>query len=100
MFLLLGVLTPVIASTVGALVGLVVNYQIARMWVFRGRDSLSYPFAKFFIVALTGVGVNAAILSLAILYSPVWTGQIVATGCALLSGYVLNDLWSFRARKA
>ena len=62
MYLLLGPLTPVVASTVGAAAGLVCNYALARIWVFAGRDSLSYPFVKFVLVALSGVGVNAAML--------------------------------------
>ena len=95
LFMLLPVLEPVTASTIGAIAGLIVNFQLAHRWVFRGRDGLRYPFVKFVTVALAGIGVNAAILSLMILYLPVLAGQMVATACVLLVGYVPNDLWSF-----
>ena len=95
LFAFLPVLAPVIASTIGAIAGLIVNFQLAHRWVFRGRDGLRYPFVKFVVVALVGIGVNAAILSLMILYLPVLAGQLIATACVLLVGYVLNDLWSF-----
>jgi putative flippase GtrA len=100
MYLLLGALTPVVASTIGAAAGLVCNYALARMWVFAERDTLSYPFVKFVLVALGGIGVNAAILSLAVLSMPVWTAQVCATLCTFVAGYTLNDLWSFRAQEA
>lgn len=100
MYLLLAALTPVVASTIGASAGLVCNYALARIWVFAERDSLSYPFVKFVLVALGGVGVNAAILSLAVLSMPVWTAQVSATICTFFAGYTLNNLWSFRAQQA
>lgn len=96
---LLPILTPVVASTVGAIAGLIVNFQLAHKWVFQGRDGLRYPFVKFVIVAFAGIGVNAAILSLMILYLPVMAAQLVATACVFLVGYVLNDLWSFGGRR-
>jgi putative flippase GtrA len=98
MYLLLGSLTPVVASTIGAVAGLVCNYTLARAWVFADRESLSFPFVKFVLVALSGVGVNAAILSLAVLSMPVWTAQVCATICTFFAGFTLNNLWSFRAQ--
>lgn len=100
MYLLLGPLTPVVASTIGAAAGLVCNYTLARVWVFAERESSSYSFVKFVVVALNGVGVNAAILSLTVLSMPVWTAQVCATICTFFASYTLNNLWSFRAQEA
>jgi len=98
MFLLLGVLTPVLASTVGAALGAVVNFVLARRWVFADRRNLRFALPKFGFVALAVLGVNAAILSVMLLSLPVLPAQLIATGCAFLAGYVLNDAWSFHDR--
>ncbi len=98
LFLILDVVGAVPASTIGAVAGAVVNFLLARHWVFRERQNTEFPFPKFLIVGITGLGVNAAILSLMILSLPVLTSQLVATGCTFITGYVLNDLWSFRER--
>jgi putative flippase GtrA len=87
MFLLLESLGAVIASTVGAVAGIVTIFAIAR-----------YAPPRFTIIAMACLGVNAAILSLMILSLPTFPAQLVASGSAFLAGYVLNDLWSFLER--
>ncbi len=98
LFALLGITGPVPASTTGAVAGAIVNFLLARHWVFRDRQNVRYTFPKFLVVGVTVIGVNASILSLMILSLPVLPSQVVATGCAFLAGYVLNDLWSFGER--
>ena len=95
MLSLLDILTPVKASTVGACAGLVVTYRLARRWAFADRRAVRLPFIRFLLVALSSVGVNAAILSLMILSLPILPSQFIATACAFLAGFVINDIWSF-----
>ncbi len=98
LFLLLGALGAVVASTIGAAIGALVNFLLARHWVFADRRELRFALPKFAVVAAVSLGVNAAILSLMILSLPVFSAQLVATGCAFLTGYVLNDAWTFYER--
>jgi len=92
---LLDVVTPVKASTIGACAGLVASYWLARRWVFADRRAIRLSFTKLLLVALGSVGVNAAILSLMILSMPILPSQLIATGCAFLAGFVINDIWRF-----
>lgn len=83
LLLLLDNLGAVVASTVGAVAGIVTIFAIAR-----------YSPPRFTIIATVCLGVNAAILSLMILSLPIFPAQLVASGSAFLAGYVLNDLWN------
>jgi putative flippase GtrA len=87
LFLLFDSLGAVIASTVGAVAGIVAIFAIAR----------SSP-PRFTIIAMVCLGVNAAILSLMILSLPIFPAQLVASASAFLAGHALNDLWSFLER--
>lgn len=96
LFALLGVIGPLFASTVGAAAGAMLNFMLARDWVFTGRERLRLPLPKFFAVASLGLVVNAAILAVGLQLLPVLPSQLVATGFVFLAGYGMNNIWSFR----
>ena len=98
LFALLDIAHPVPASTIGAVAGAILGFQLARRWVFRGYRNGQTTFPKFIFISAAGLGVNAAIVSLMVLSMPVFTSQVIATACVLITGYVLNDIWSFRER--
>ena len=50
---------PVIASTIGAVAGCVINYFLAREIVFRSNAPYEGSFPRFAAVAIAGIAVNA-----------------------------------------
>lgn len=91
-------LRPVIASTAGFGVGLVVSYTLQRRWVFanRGRHRTLLP--RFLTVVAVALLLNTVVVHvgtevMAMHYALV---QLVAFGLIPLNNYVLNSLWTFR----
>ena len=95
--LLQGLVTSiVIASTLGAIVGGLVNYSLAHRNVFKSRVQHHVALPKFAVVASIGVGINADVLAaIAKPLGPV-AGQLLASSTVLSFGFILNCVWSFR----
>ncbi len=100
LYVLVGVMSPVIASTLGATAGCLLNYTLSRKLVFQDRKELSFPLPKFVAVAALNIGLNAALMWALIPHAPVFVSQLLATGTVFLSGYTMNNLWSFREYQA
>ena len=100
LYVLVGVMSPVIASTLGATAGCLLNYTLSRKLVFQDRKDLLFPLPKFVAVAALNIGLNAALMWALIPHAPVFVSQLLATGTVFLSGYTINSLWSFREYQA
>lgn len=89
---------PIISSILGFLVGALVNYSLSYYYVFCSGGSHSHTMARFFIVALCGVGINTLVLSYAIntLRLHYLLGQMMATGIVVVWNFVGNRWWTFR----
>jgi putative flippase GtrA len=87
---------PVVASTVGAIAGCLVNYRLSRSFVFETRRNTQSTFAKFIIVTIASIGLNAAAMTAFLPHWPILISQLLATGLVLLSGHAMNNLWTFR----
>ncbi len=59
---------------------------------------LQARFLKYCLVGLSGVGVQLGVLTLLLLALDKHVAQALAIGCAVLSNYALNNLWTFRDR--
>ncbi|WP_114811374.1 GtrA family protein [Paraburkholderia kururiensis] len=92
--------SAVIASTVGAAAGAVVNYVLNYRITFRSNAKHTHAAPRFFVVAAAGMAVNAWVMHALVerLHVYYLLAQCVATGVVLLSGFVVNSVWSFRAR--
>lgn len=95
--LLQGLLSDVvIASTLGAIIGALVNYALAHRKVFKSQLQHRVALPKFAVVASIGVGINAAVLAAIAKPLGPLAGQLLASGAVLSSGFILNRIWSFR----
>ena len=86
---------PVAASTIGAVVGCVINYLLAREIVFRSNAPYEGSFPRFAAVAIAGIAVNALVISMLVQFIPVTVSQMIATSAVLLLGYTANKNWTF-----
>lgn len=92
--------SAVIASTAGAAAGAVVNYLLNYRITFQSSAKHAHAAPRFFVVAAAGMAVNAWVMHALVEHLHVYylLAQCVATGVVLLSGFVVNSVWSFRAR--
>lgn len=90
---------PQFWSAVAAyLCGLVASYLFNRRFTFAGTQThFGKAFAKFFVVAITGLGLNMAIFA-ALTSAGVYylLAQVVATGLVLIWNYAGSKLFVFR----
>lgn len=88
----------VISSTLGFIVGAVVNYALSYRFVFRSSSSHPQTITKFLAVALFGLGLNTLVFSSAIysLKLHYLVGQVLATSIVVLWSFVGNRWWTFR----
>ena len=86
---------PVPASTLGAIAGCIVNYFLARKFVFSSTQACKRSFPRFVSVAIFGIAVNAIVIKTFVGVLPIAISQTIASGIVLLLGYSLNRLWTF-----
>ncbi len=91
-------LEPVIATTVGFIVGALVNYLLNHRFTFRSSKAHLDAGPKFFLIAVATGMINALLVYggvnlLSVNYLLV---QIGATVVVFLVNFVLNSLWTFR----
>lgn len=91
----------VFASTYGAVAGAAVNYLLNYRLTFRSEAGHTRAAPRFFCVAAAGMAVNAALMGALVdrLHLHYLIAQFFSTGCVLIIGFVVNSLWSFRARR-
>lgn len=92
-------MSAVVSSTLGFCVGAVVNYELARRYVF-GEDRRTLDSAwKFGAVALAGLFLNGALMHLMNVRLGIHylLAQIAATGAVLLWNFSANKWWSFKS---
>lgn len=88
---------PVYASTLGFMVGAVVNYFLNYRFTFRSTKRHSDTILKFMVVAVVGMLINAAIMTVGVqvMNFNYLIIQIISTGIVLLSNFALNKVWTF-----
>lgn len=97
LFAALDYVGPVVASSLGAIVGCIINYTLAREFVFVSTATFERSFPRFATVALLGIGVNALIITVLFDLLAVLVSQLIASSAVLALGYVANKRWSFNA---
>lgn len=100
MLLLIGIAATVFVSTIGAIAGCVVNFHLARRYVFARREQNGWAFRKFVTVAIAGVVLNSALMILLVPHLPAFFAQVICTGAVFLAAFFANDRWSFVERPA
>lgn len=88
---------PVIATSLGFVVGALINYILNYKYTFASDSPHGRTLVRFFIVALVGALVNSGIMYLGatLLDFNYLLIQLLATAIVLLQNFVLNRLWTF-----
>ncbi len=88
---------PVFASSLGFVVGAVINYILNYHFTFQSNKRHTEALTKFLIVATIGAGINGSIMYVGVENTSInyLVVQIFATGVVLLWNFVVNKLWTF-----
>ncbi|MBV7427052.1 GtrA family protein [Acidovorax sp. sif0715] len=88
---------PVVATTAGFLVALLISYAMNRIWTFGFTGSYWASLVKYCIVSVIGLGLNILIIKLFTDYLGLWYGwgAFFAVGAVALNNFVLNNAWTF-----
>lgn len=91
-------LHPVPASALGFGVGAVLNYFANYYITFRSTRRHLPTLVLFLSVAVLGLAVNTAVMTLFTVWLRVFylASQVVASGVVVLVTYVVNRVWTFR----
>lgn len=95
-----GLAGPVAASSAGAVVGSIVNYQLNYHFTFDSKESHARAGPRFFLVAIAGFSLNWLAMDffaeqLEVHYL---LAQFGATALVLFVTFVVNSAWSFKPR--
>lgn len=104
----LGMLEPVRASVLGAMVGAVINFVLNAMFTFRGKGEHHHKhFAwgvalRFFATAALAAAANGAAMALLVngLRLDYRLAQLMVTAALMCVTYFVNSVWTFRASQA
>jgi putative flippase GtrA len=86
------------ANSAGFLCAVFSNYLLNRMWTFQSHDAaVGVQFAKFFFVALVGLGMNNALIYFFNEHQkfPFYFSKAIATGIVMLWNFAANYLYTF-----
>ena len=88
---------PVFASSVGFVVGAVINYILNYHFTFQSKKRHAEALTKFLIVAVIGAVINAFIMYIGVENTNFnyMIVQLFATGVVLLWNFIVNKLWTF-----
>jgi putative flippase GtrA len=90
-------LGAVVASTLGAIAGALVNYRLNHQFTFASDKAHGHALPRFAFVAVVGIALNAMVLAamLAFVTSHYLVAQVAATGAVLFGGFLANRAWTF-----
>lgn len=93
-------ITPVLGSTVGAIVGLVLNFTVCRRWVFGAPAKISSTLSRFLLVWMLALLINAWILDVLLAAGLYYLlAQVIATGILVVINFNLHRRWTFSSTK-
>jgi putative flippase GtrA len=87
-----------LSTTLGFIISAIVSYLLNYFWTFRSTASHARAFVRFFVVAVCGLLLNAAIFA-GVKYgwqAHFFMAQGVATGIVLFWHFSMYRIWSFR----
>jgi putative flippase GtrA len=87
----------VVASTVGAVAGALVNYRLNHQFTFASDKAHGHALPRFALVAIGGIALNAIVVAamLAFVTTHYFIAQVAATGAVLVAGFLANRTWTF-----
>jgi putative flippase GtrA len=86
-----------VASSIGAIVGALVNYFLNYKWTFNSNKRHSEAMVKFFAVATVGFVMNGLFMALftEALALHYLIAQVMTTGIVLFWNFLANHYWTF-----
>lgn len=87
---------PVSASGCGAITGLLVNYVLNYRITFKSQQSHIQTFPKFASIALIGLGLNLATMTVLTQQFYYLYAQIMTTLLVLVWNFLANHFWTFQ----
>ncbi len=96
----MGMMGPVPASVLGAIVGAVINFVLNTLVTFRGRLALGIA-VRFFATAALAAAANGLMMSglLAFFRIDYRLAQLLVTAVLLCLTFGINSAWTYRATK-
>jgi putative flippase GtrA len=94
----LGRVSPILSSVAGFVLGALVNYVLNYHVTFRSKKPHRETLAKFYTIALVGLGLNTLIMIVATTLCSLHylVAQVIATAVVLASNFAGNRQWTFR----
>ncbi|MFV2058840.1 MAG: GtrA family protein [Thiohalomonadales bacterium] len=91
---------PVYATTVGFIVGALINYTLNYRITFRSQKRHIETLPKFLVVAIIGSSTNGLIMFYALKYTNLhyMLIQVTATAIVLIMNFSLNKVWTFAVK--
>jgi len=88
---------PVLASTIGFVVGAIINYFLNRQYTFRSSVPHRSGLPKFLTIASVGMALNTSVMALMRTHFALHyvVAQIVATCSVLVWAFLGNRAWTF-----
>lgn len=88
---------PVLASIMGYIVGATVNFLLNHHWVFQSSRPHAETAPKFFLIAASGLGLNATMMYFLVTMLQIHylLGQIATTSSVLVWNYYWSSRWTF-----
>lgn len=93
-------LNQYLANSTGFMCAVLSNYVLNRIWTFHSQDNaVGIQFAKFFVVALIGLGMNNALIYFFNEKQklPFYVSKAIATAIVMLWNFGANYLFTFTA---
>ena len=87
-----------VATSIGFVSGLIVNYLIQHRWVFRATGAHSVLFARYAAVTLVTFALNILLFRIAFYGLGLWylPAQILASGVIFVANFIINLQYTFR----
>ena len=87
----------VMASSVGAVFGALLNYGINRRFTFRSRRAHRQALPRYLLIAAAGFVINGYVITVALNARLHYlAAQVIATATVLLWNFVIHRWWTFR----
>lgn len=92
-----GQLDPVLASTLGFIVALLVSYGLNHRWTFRSSHGHRTALPRYIAVSLTGLGLNTGLMYVTVHILGWWylAGQMTVIAIVPITNFILNFYWAF-----
>ena len=90
-------LDPVVATTVGFIVGALINYHLNYKITFKSNKSHHEAIVKFFTIAILGGVLNSYLMYLGLNVTTLnyFIIQLIATSMVLVLNFTFNKIWTF-----